>query len=120
MNIIARAKAFVHSLYDLASRSAWDWRRCPYCGDTLTNCHGTYTRNPWFIDGRRAVRVQRHFCQRCRRTYSESSPLLVVGSWYAREVHRLAIDHWQHFGTSLRRAGCVPSSGGKATVASAS
>ena len=25
------------------------------------------------------------------------------GSWYAREVHRSAIDHWQHLGTSLRR-----------------
>lgn len=29
--------------------------------------------------------------------------MLVAGSWYAREVHRLAIDHWQHAGTSLRR-----------------
>jgi hypothetical protein len=27
----------------------------------------------------------------------------VVRSWYAREVHRCAIDHWQHLGTSLRR-----------------
>jgi hypothetical protein len=25
------------------------------------------------------------------------------GSWYAREVRRSAIDHWQHLGTSLRR-----------------
>ena len=25
------------------------------------------------------------------------------GSWYAREVQRSAIDHWQHGGTSLRR-----------------
>jgi hypothetical protein len=30
--------------------------------------------------------------------------LLVRGSWYAREVHRRAIDAWQHEGTSLRRA----------------
>jgi hypothetical protein len=29
--------------------------------------------------------------------------LLVRRSWYAREVHRAAIDHWQHLGTSLRR-----------------
>jgi len=29
--------------------------------------------------------------------------LLVGGSWYAREVHRAAVDHWQHVGTSLRR-----------------
>ncbi len=103
MNIIARAQRFVQSLRDLARRSPWDWRRCPHCGDTLTRLHGTYTRHPWFLDGKRPVRVQRHLCRRCRRTYSEGSPLLVAGSWYAREVHRLAIDHWQHAGTSLRR-----------------
>ncbi len=28
---------------------------------------------------------------------------MVVGSWYAREVQRCAIDHWQHLGSSLRR-----------------
>jgi transposase-like protein len=103
MNIIAHAQQFVQSLRELACRSAWDWRRCPRCGSTLTSCHGSYSRHPWFLDGRRAVRVQRHRCQACRRTYSERSPLLVAGSWYAREVHRLAIDHWQHAGTSLRR-----------------
>lgn len=103
MNIIARAQHFVQSLRDLARRSAWNWRRCPHCGDTLTRLHGTYSRHPWFLDGKRCVRVQRHLCLACRRTYSEGSPLLVAGSWYAREVHRLAIDHWQHLGTSLRR-----------------
>ena len=45
----------------------------------------------------------RHMCRHCQRTYSESSALLVRGSWYAREVHRCAVDHWQHLGTSLRR-----------------
>jgi hypothetical protein len=30
-------------------------------------------------------------------------PGLVAGSWYTRGVHRAAIDHWQHVGTSLRR-----------------
>ncbi len=49
------------------------------------------------------VRVQRHRCLSCRRAYSESSPWLVRGSWYAREVHRCAVDHWQHTGSSLRR-----------------
>ena len=29
--------------------------------------------------------------------------MLVRGSWYAREVRRSAIDHWQHLGTSFRR-----------------
>jgi len=28
---------------------------------------------------------------------------LVRGSWYYREVHRAAVDYWQHLGTSLRR-----------------
>lgn len=61
-------------------------------------------RRPWLLTGRQQVRVPRHWCCRCHKTYSESSPLLVRGSWYGREVHRAAIDHWQHSGTSLRRA----------------
>jgi transposase-like protein len=104
MNIIDRGKAFVKSLRDLASRSVWDWRRCPTCGETDTCRYGTYETTPWFLDGRRTVRVQRHMCNRCRSTYSERSPLRVRGSWYAREVHRAAIDYWQFGGTSLRRA----------------
>ncbi len=47
--------------------------------------------------------MQRHWCLACRRSYSEQSALLVRGSWYAREVHRAAVDHWQHGGLSLRR-----------------
>jgi hypothetical protein len=56
------------------------------------------------------VQVQRHVCHSCRKSYSEQSALLVRGrsqrppmGWYAREVHRAAVDHWQHVGTSLRR-----------------
>ena len=70
----------------------------------MTHRHGTYERHPWTLDGRQEVRVQRHLCHGCGHTYSERSPLLVRGSWYAREVHRCAIDHWQHAGSSLRRA----------------
>jgi transposase-like protein len=103
MNIIERGHRFVQGLRALAERSAWDWRRCPYCGDTLTCKWGSYPRHPWTLSGRQAVRVARHRCERCRRTYSEQSAWLVRGSWYAREVHRCAIDHWQHGGTSLRR-----------------
>jgi hypothetical protein len=103
MNIVERARAFVQGLRALAGRSAWDWRRCPRCGETLTYKNGGYTRRPWFFEGRREVRVQRHGCHGCRRSYSEQSALLVRGSWYAREVHRLAIDHWQHVGSSVRR-----------------
>jgi len=103
VNIIERGRAFLQSLHQLASRSAWEWRRCPYCGETVTARWGGYVRRPWFFEGRRLVRVQRHRCSRCRRTYSERSALLVRGGWYAREVRRLAIDHWQHVGSSLRR-----------------
>ena len=103
MNIIERGRAFLQSLRELAGRTAWDWKRCPQCGSTLTIKHGGYTREPWFLDGRQRVRVQRHLCHACDSTYSEQSALLVGGSWYAREVHRAAVDHWQHVGTSLRR-----------------
>ncbi len=103
MNIIEQGREFVQRLRELASRSVWDWRRCPRCGSRLTNKHGSYRRHVWFLDGQREVRVQRHRCQSCARTYSEQSALLVRSSWYAREVHRCAIDHWQHVGSSLRR-----------------
>jgi hypothetical protein len=50
---------------------------------------------------------QRHWCYRCHGTYSEQSAWLIRGSWYAREVHRCAIDHWQQVGTSVRRTAAV-------------
>lgn len=105
MNIIERAIEFVQSLRELMQRTARDWRRCPHCGSTLTHKNGSYMRRPWVIGGRQAVRVQRHRCESCGRSYSERSALLVPGSWYAREVHRMAVDHWQHAGSSLRRTG---------------
>ena len=103
MNIIDKAKVFVHSLEALAKKTAWDWRRCPKCGQDDTIKHGTYTVHPWFLDGRREVVIQRHYCRPCRKTYSESSPYLVRGSWYAREVHRYSVDLWQDGRTSVRR-----------------
>jgi transposase-like protein len=103
MNIVERARRFWQSLRAMAARSAWDWRRCPHCGDTLTTKWGYYRRRPWFLDGRQTVEVQRHRCRACQKTYSETSALLVSGSWYAREVHRFAVDHWQHVGSSVRR-----------------
>lgn len=103
MNIIERAEGFIQFLLNLASLSAWDWIRCPQCGSQDTNKWGFYSRRPWFLDGRREVRVRRHKCKSCGQTYSEQSPLLKRRSWYAREVHRCAIDFWQHGGTSLRR-----------------
>src|SRR5512143_1662016 len=103
MNIIARGLAFLQYLVFLSQRSAWDWRRCPH-GASMETCKwGRYARQPWFLTGRQQVWVQRHRCNACHKTYSEQSALLIRGSWYAREVRRSAIDHWQHLGTSLRR-----------------
>lgn len=103
MNIIERGKAFLEQLHALARRTAWDWKRCSRCGSWWTIKHGGYWRQPWGFEGRDRVRVQRHLCHQCQHTYSEASPLLARGSWYYREVHRAAVDHWQHLGTSLRR-----------------
>lgn len=71
--------------------------------------HGTRKIRPWTLEGRTEVKIQRHLCHTCteksgeKKTYSEESPFLVRGSWYAREAHRFAVDHWQHVGSSLRR-----------------
>jgi transposase-like protein len=103
MNIIERGKAFLGQLTELANRTAWDWKRCPHCGSGWTIKNGGYHRHPWGFEGRDTVRVQRHLCRECQQTYPETSPFLVRGSWYYREVHRAAVDHWLHLGTSLRR-----------------
>jgi transposase-like protein len=103
MNIIERGRGFLQSLQTLANRTVWEWKRCPSCGSLVTVKWGFYERSPWFLNGRQVVKVQRHRCKECKKSYAETSPLLKCGSWYAREVHRSAIDHWQHGGTSLRR-----------------
>ena len=69
----------------------------------LTIKNGSYLRQPWTFRGREPVWVQRHLCHACTKSYSEQSALLVRSSWYAREVHRSAVDHWQHGRMSLRR-----------------
>ena len=66
----------------------------------LTIKWGFYARRPWCLDGRRVIKVQRHRCHTCQKSYAETSAWLKRGSWYAWEVHRCAIDHWQHGGTS--------------------
>jgi transposase-like protein len=103
MNIVERAQAFYQWLRKSVAKTAWEWKRCPHCGSLVTVKWGGYERQTWFLNGRQAVKVQRHRCKECMKTYAETSPLLKRGSWYAREVHRCAIDHWQHGGTSLRR-----------------
>ena len=83
MNIIERGERFVQWLRGVGERSAWDWQRCPRCGHRQTCKHGFYERRTWFFEGQGRVRVQRHYCYRCERTYAEQSPYLVRGSWYA-------------------------------------
>jgi hypothetical protein len=104
MTIIERGQAFLDHLRGLAGRTAWEWRRCPHCRGTHTQRWGGYTRHPWTLAGRQTLRIQRHWCLACTRSYSEEHPLLVRGSWYAREVQRAALDLCQHGGSSLRRA----------------
>lgn len=103
MNIIQRCHTFVDKLRELARRSAWEWRSCPRCGSTCTIKNGGYWRQPWTLSGRQKVRIQRHKCSACGRTYSEEQAWLVRGSWYARAVHRQAVDWWVHGRSSLRR-----------------
>jgi transposase-like protein len=101
--MIERGHEFVQRLRGLAQRSATDWRECPRCGSAQTVKNGSYKRRPQRFIERQEVRVQRHLCHGCGQTYSEKSPDLVARSWYGREVHRMAVDHWVHMRCSLRR-----------------
>ncbi|MBM3190577.1 MAG: hypothetical protein FJZ90_17905 [Chloroflexi bacterium] len=103
MNIIERGRDFVQKLQALAQRTVWDWRRCPRCGGTWTIKNGGRSVHPHFFVGRRVVRIQRHRCYGCGKWYDEEYAFLVRGSWYAREVHRYAVDGWVHLRSSLRR-----------------
>jgi len=107
MNMIERGRRFVQRMREMGNRSVWEWCQCTHCGSTLTIKHGGYYRRPWTLTGRREVRIQRHLCKECGKTYSETMPWLVRGSWYAREVHRSAVDHWVYVGSSFRRIASV-------------
>ena len=103
MNMIERGRRFVERLRALAKRSSYDWRQCPRCGSTWTTKYGGYYRHPWRLWGREQVRVQRHRCAPCGRTYGEENPGLPWKAWYGREVQRQAVDGWMHLRSSLRR-----------------
>ena len=103
MNMIERGQRFVERLRALAKRSAYDWRQCPRCGSTWTTKYGGYYRYPYRLWGREEVRVQRHWCAPCGRTYGEENPGLVWKAWYGREVQRQAVDGWMHLRSSMRR-----------------
>ena len=101
MNILQRAKEFVQSLRASAERSPWEWRRCPHCGSGKTIKNGSLPgrqagcqRHPLTLAGRVSVRVQRHRCNECGRSYAETSAELVENGWYGRDVRRYAVDPW--------------------------
>jgi transposase-like protein len=103
MDIVERGRAFVRRLRGLVARTPWAERRCPRCGEHESWKHGGYVRRPWTLTGREAVRVQRYFCRRCRRTFTPELALVVRRGRYGRDVRRCAIDLWQHGGSSVRR-----------------
>jgi hypothetical protein len=83
-------------------RTTWDGRRCPTCGDTLTQKWGSYRRAPSFLDDRKVIVVPRHWRSRCRTTSSERSAVRVRGGWSSREVRRRALDRGQPVGRAVR------------------
>jgi transposase-like protein len=103
MTILERGRQFVQWLRGLAQRTPWEERQCPHCQSQETWKHGTYTRRPWTLSGRRVLVVQRYRCRRCGRTFTPDLAAVERRRWYGREVRRCAIDLWQHGGTSLRR-----------------
>lgn len=103
MNIVERASRFVQKLEEIARRGAEGWQQCPHCDSHHTIRNGSYPRRPWGLLGRRTVRVQRHKCHQCKRTYGEQTIWLAPKCWYTRSVQRAAIDGWMHGHSSLRR-----------------
>jgi transposase-like protein len=102
-HILARALTFVQLLMGLAQRREMAWRVCPCCQSTRVHRHGTYTRRPWTLEGRRTVAVPRYRCQSCGASYSQEHPEYPYKAWYARSVRRQCIDQWCFLGSSLRR-----------------
>lgn len=85
MNILERAQAFVESL--LKPR---DERECPHCGKRYTKRNGYYERTLRDLGGAEVVRVQRHWRNLCRRSYSEQDRRWGRFQRYARRVQRKA------------------------------
>jgi transposase-like protein len=103
MSIMERGQAFLQRLRGLVRRTPWDERQCPTCQGHDTWKHGSYQRYPWTLTGQQTVRVQRYWCRRCRRTFTPERAEVVRRCRYGRDVHRCAIDLWQHGGSSMRR-----------------
>ena len=103
MTIIERGRRFVQRLRGLSNRTPWEERQCPGCRGHDTWKHGRYERRPWTLAGRQTVVMQRYVCRRCRRTFTPEVAAVERRRRYGRDVRRLAIDHWQHVGSSARR-----------------
>lgn len=97
MNILERARAFVQSLL-----KAPEGHVCPYCGKRYTKRHGSYERTLRDVGGAQEVRIQRHWCHLCQRSYSEPDRRFGRYQRYARRVQRKALDLYVHVGGSLR------------------
>lgn len=101
MGIIHNARAFVQGL--LSPRKPGRPGQCPHCGSTLTKKNGTYERTLRDLGGIRTIRVQRHRCCACGRTFSDDIPEIARHRWYTRRVQRKYLDLYVTIGGSLRR-----------------
>ncbi len=99
MNMVQRGREFVQSLLQ-----GGDPRQCPYCGYRMTKKHGHYTRTVRLLGGAQQVDVPRHWCHRCRKTYSVTDRRWVRSARYGREVQRKALDLYFYVGASWRQA----------------
>jgi len=98
MSLVADAQAFINKLLHRRNE-----RCCARCGSTLTKRNGTRQRTLRDLGGIRSVRVQRHWCFTCKRSYSEELAEIAPHHWYTRRVQRKFLDMYTTIGGSLRR-----------------
>ena len=103
MNIIERGRVFVQKLQEFGAADGVGLATVPAVWGDLDDQERGRRNYPYFFGGRQEVRIQRHECHGCGAFYDEEYAFLVRGSWYAREVHRYAVDGWVHLRSSLRR-----------------
>jgi len=108
MNIIERGRAFAQSLRELAGRTRGT-------GSAALVWHNADDQE-WqlpaaavFLSGRQTVRVQRHLCHGCGKSYA-SGRRCWWGELVCAEVHRAAVDHcstWEQPAAHSRGAALV-------------
>jgi len=85
MNIVERGRAHLQSLVPLSWRT--EWKHCPTCGGSHTNCWGGYKRHPWFLDGRLGVCAAAHVLRVSQDLLGAAGAAGGAqgrGSWYGR------------------------------------